>query len=240
MDPLLAGITLGSFVKDLVELVQNIKNSIDKVGENKERLSKLRDDVVGTLNGLTQLANGYEDRKPSPELLAALERLKSHLLRIQDKCQKQASRQRTSRIHGVDGMKSWWKRNKIEAEVKRLNECWSDCRTEFMLFSTARTEMGTVQIAAGAARIEDSAVQITDTAARIEMGTVQITDTTVRVEERTVQIADTTARIEASTVQSVGTIGRVEERTIQITDTAARIEERTAQIDGNTVRLQVS
>jgi hypothetical protein len=92
MDPLLAGITLGSFVKDLVELVQNIKNSIDKVlesqfayhlalsaaqvGENKERLSKLRDDVVGTLNGLTQLANGYEDRKPSPELLAALQRLK--------------------------------------------------------------------------------------------------------------------------------------------------------------------
>jgi hypothetical protein len=47
-----------------------------QVGENKERLSKLRDDVVGTLNGLTQLANGYEDRKPSPELLAALERLK--------------------------------------------------------------------------------------------------------------------------------------------------------------------
>jgi hypothetical protein len=91
MDPLLASITLGSFVKDLVELVQNIKNSIDKVrdsqfghhllsiaqvSENKERLSKLRDDVVGTLNGLTQLANGYEDRKPSPELLAALERLK--------------------------------------------------------------------------------------------------------------------------------------------------------------------
>jgi hypothetical protein len=33
MDPLLAGITVGTFVKDLVELVQNIKNSIDKVRE---------------------------------------------------------------------------------------------------------------------------------------------------------------------------------------------------------------
>jgi hypothetical protein len=91
MDPLLAGITLGSFVKDLVELVQNIKNSIDKVresqfghhllsiaqvGENKERLSKLRDEVVGTLNGLTKLTEAHEYKEPSPELLSALENLK--------------------------------------------------------------------------------------------------------------------------------------------------------------------
>jgi hypothetical protein len=92
MDPLLAGITLGSFVKDLVELVQNIKNSIDKVcesqfvyylvlsvaqvGENKERLSKLRDEVVGTLNGLTKFTEAHEYKEPSPELLNALENLK--------------------------------------------------------------------------------------------------------------------------------------------------------------------
>jgi hypothetical protein len=87
----LAGITLGAFVRDFVELVQNIKHSIDKVcesqfayhlqsvcqvSENKDRLSKLRDEVVGTLNGLAKLSEGYADRQPSPERLAALERLK--------------------------------------------------------------------------------------------------------------------------------------------------------------------
>lgn len=34
MDPLLAGITLGTFVKDLVELGLKIKESIEKVGKS--------------------------------------------------------------------------------------------------------------------------------------------------------------------------------------------------------------
>ncbi|KAJ7852296.1 hypothetical protein B0H13DRAFT_1904658 [Mycena leptocephala] len=131
MDPLLAGITLGSFVKDLVELVQNIKNSIDKVGENKERLSKLRDDVVSTLNGLTKLTEAHEYKEPSPELLSALENLKSYLRHIQDKCQRQASPQRTSKVSGVDTFKSWWKRSEIEAEIKRLDEYRNECYTQF-------------------------------------------------------------------------------------------------------------
>ncbi|KAJ7842775.1 hypothetical protein B0H13DRAFT_2286687, partial [Mycena leptocephala] len=141
------GITLGTFIKDLVELVQDIKNSIEKVGENKERLSKLRDGVVSTLNGLTKLTEAHEYKEPSPELLSALENLKSYLRHIQDKCQRQASRQRTSKVSGVDTFKSWWKRNEIEAEIKRLDEYKNECYTQFTLFSTARTEGKTVQIA---------------------------------------------------------------------------------------------
>ncbi|KAJ7905153.1 hypothetical protein B0H13DRAFT_733583 [Mycena leptocephala] len=201
MDPVLATITLGTFVKDVVELVRNIKDSIYKVRENKERLSKLRDEVVDTLNGLTKLTEGHEDRQPSPELKIALEGLKSRLRHIGDKCQKQVSRQRTSRVPVVDGIKSWWNRNEIESEIKRLNECWSNCRAKFMLFSTARIELGTVKITRAVARIEDSTLQIAEATARIEMGTVQSVDTIARVEERTVQITGTTTRIEHITVR---------------------------------------
>ncbi|KAJ7852307.1 hypothetical protein B0H13DRAFT_40187 [Mycena leptocephala] len=230
MDPLLAGITVGTFVKDLVQLVQNIKNSIDKVSENKERLSKLRDEVVGTLNGLTKLTEANEYKEPSPELLSALENLKSYLRHIQDKCQRQASRQRTSRVSGVDTFKSWWKRSEIQAEIKRLDECRNECYTQFTLFSAARTEGKTVQIANNTARVEKGTVQIAGTTARIDDGVVQIAKTTARIEERTGQTADRVARVEESTVQISDTTVRVEERTVQIADTTTRIEDITVRV----------
>jgi hypothetical protein len=48
-----------------------------QVGENKEQLSKLRDEVTGTLDGLTRLAQGFSlNTQPSLELLTAFEDLK--------------------------------------------------------------------------------------------------------------------------------------------------------------------
>jgi len=80
MDPVLTGITIGGFLKDLVELGRDIKDSVEKVRENKERLSNLRDDVDETLYGLAKLTEGYEDAHPSPELYRALEGLKRSIL----------------------------------------------------------------------------------------------------------------------------------------------------------------
>ncbi|KAF7343416.1 hypothetical protein MVEN_01774100 [Mycena venus] len=68
MDPVLADITIGGLVEDLVEPGRSIKDSVEKVREDEERLSKLGDNVIGTLSGLAKLASEYEDVHPSAEL----------------------------------------------------------------------------------------------------------------------------------------------------------------------------
>jgi hypothetical protein len=68
----------------------------------------------------------------------------SYLRHIQDKCQRQASRQRTSRVSGVDTFKSWWKRSEIEAEIKRLDEYRNECYTQFTVSKRTTLYVGQV------------------------------------------------------------------------------------------------
>ncbi|KAJ7835381.1 ankyrin repeat-containing domain protein [Mycena olivaceomarginata] len=209
MEHALAVITIATFVKDLVELGRKIKDSIDQVGENKEQLSKLRDEVTGTLDGLTRLAQGFNlNALPSLELLTALEDLKSHLESVHNKCNKASQH--------PSWFKSWWNRNKIDREIRRLSELKHDCHDQFTLFSATRTE-GKVD------RIADTTTQIQNTA-------VQITNTTTRIEAAAVQTAETTTRIEARTGQIRGTTARIENSTVLITDTTSRIEHTTDQV----------
>ncbi|KAJ7855166.1 hypothetical protein B0H14DRAFT_3865287 [Mycena olivaceomarginata] len=163
MDPLLAGITLATFVKDLVELGRKIKDSIDQVGENKAQFSKLRDEVTGTLNGLVKLTQGFGNTQPSLELSTALEDLKSHLERIHSKSKKAS--QHTS------WFKSWWNRQKIDQDIKRLIEFKKDCYGQFTLFSTARIE-------GKADQIVDAATRILDTTTQTQAAAVEMADTT--------------------------------------------------------------
>ncbi|KAF7343426.1 HET-domain-containing protein [Mycena venus] len=215
METALAVITIGTCVKDLVELGQKIKDSIEKVRENKEQLSKLKDNVDETVNGLAKLDQGFTNARPSAELSAALDDLKNHLEKIHDKCERAS--QHTSWI------KSWWKRDKIDREIKRLKDLESDCLDEFQLFCAARTEGKVDQLGGATARIETDIKhiarktdQITDTAARIEDNTIQIKNTTVRIDKGTIQIAETTARTEHTTVLTAHTTARIEHTTDQV------------------------
>ncbi|KAJ7326500.1 hypothetical protein DFH08DRAFT_340796 [Mycena albidolilacea] len=166
MDPILATITLATFVKDLVELGRKIKHSIDQVGENKVQLSRLRDEVTGTLNGLVKLTQGFGNAQLSLELSTALEDLKGHLERIHSKSTKAS--QHTS------WFKSWWNCQKIEQDIERLIEFKKDCYEQFMLFSTARIE-------GKADQIVDAATQILDATTQTQATAVQMADTNTRI-----------------------------------------------------------
>ncbi|KAF7343440.1 Tetratricopeptide repeat family [Mycena venus] len=223
METALAVITVGTCVKDLVELGRKIKDSTEKVHENKEQLSKLKDSVGETVNSLAKLDQGFSNAQPSAELSAALDDLKKHLEQIHDKCERAS--QHTAWI------KSWWKRDKIDREIKRLKDLENDCFDEFQLFCAARTEGKVDQLGDATTRIETNTVQITDMTARIEIGVIQIADTADRIEDSTVQIKDTTARINKGTIQIAETTARTEHNTFQTAHTTARIEHTTDQLN---------
>ncbi|KAJ7697694.1 ankyrin repeat-containing domain protein [Mycena rosella] len=163
MDPITAAttvITLGTFVKDLVELSLKIKDSIEKVGENKTRLRNLTTDVLDTVSELGNLMRGHRDQVPSHALATALRNLTQQMERIREGCQRIALAQRTSGIPGLTELKSWLNRDKIEAEIDRLKEHRNECYAQFTLFSTARTEWTTLQIVDMSARKEDDVQRI--------------------------------------------------------------------------------
>ncbi|KAJ7855177.1 hypothetical protein B0H14DRAFT_743488 [Mycena olivaceomarginata] len=244
MDPVLAGITIATFVKDLVELGRNIKDSIDQVGENKEQHSRLRDEVTGTLNGLVGVTRGFGNAQPSLELSTALEDLKSHLERIHNKSKKASQ--------PTCWFKSWWNRRKIDQEVKRLNELKDSFHEQFTLFSTARIEGKADQIVDTTAQIQNTAVEITDTTTRtqatavkiaetttrIESTAVHITDTTTRIHATAVQIADTTTRLEAEAAQTTSTTAQIQTDIVQVASTSARIEDNTGFLTSTTSRIE--
>ncbi|KAJ7855133.1 hypothetical protein B0H14DRAFT_3865271 [Mycena olivaceomarginata] len=222
MEHALVFITIATFVKDLIELGSEIKDSIDRVGENKEELSKLRDEVTGTLDGLTTLTQGFNNAQPSLELLTALEDLKNHLKSVHSKCQRASQHS--------SWFKSWWNRNKIDREIKRLHDLKKDCHDQFALFSTARTEGKVDRIADTTTRIESAAVQLADTTARIEGSTAQFTGVIARIK-------DSTTRIDQGTAQLTGTTARTECTVIQIADTTAQITDTTTRIEGTTIQI---
>ncbi|KAJ6594608.1 hypothetical protein B0H19DRAFT_1247268 [Mycena capillaripes] len=80
MDPITATtrvITLATFIKGLIEVGQNIRRSIEKVGENRRRIRELTDDVLRTLADFANLTRGQEDTFHAPALLSALGYLKA-------------------------------------------------------------------------------------------------------------------------------------------------------------------
>ncbi|KAJ7638000.1 hypothetical protein DFH06DRAFT_1432623 [Mycena polygramma] len=166
------------------ELAMTIKESIDKVGDNKEILANLEKEVSDTVKELKSLAQGFGDEEPTGELLTALENLTGQLEVISNRCQALAQSK------GVSGfVKAWFKRDKIEAEIKKLKENRTNCFTQFQLLSLARVE-GTT------ARTEEHTILIEATATRTEEYAARTEATTTRTEA-------TTARIEANSVQLV-------------------------------------
>ena len=95
MDPLTVTttfITLGTFIKDLIEVGQSIQRSIEKVrnpstvkrlliftqvGENRRRIRELTNDVLRALVDLADLTRGKDDAFQAPVLLTALGNLKA-------------------------------------------------------------------------------------------------------------------------------------------------------------------
>ncbi|KAJ7658337.1 ankyrin repeat-containing domain protein [Mycena polygramma] len=167
------------------ELALTIKESIEKVGDNKENLVDLKQEVLGTVKELKSLAQGYGDKEATGKLLTALETLTEQLEVISNRCQALAQSK------GVSGfVKAWFKRDKIEAEINKLQQNRTNCYTQFQLFALARVEGTTARTGEHTVLIEATATRLEGYAARTEATTTRTEATTARTEANTAQLVN--------------------------------------------------
>ncbi|KAJ7502525.1 hypothetical protein B0H11DRAFT_2274670 [Mycena galericulata] len=166
-------ITLATFIKDLIEVGQSIKESIEKVGENRRRIRDLTDDILRTLANLNNLVQGNENDWQPPALLGALGDLQKDMLHVLSVCQNIAPIERRPGFRRLGSqVKLWIKRDDIEAEIRRLRKHVNKCLREFTTFSTARNEQRTARIDETTAHIEDISLDHVNTTLRVEQTVV--------------------------------------------------------------------
>ncbi|KAJ6492529.1 hypothetical protein C8R47DRAFT_1120960 [Mycena vitilis] len=164
------------------DLGRSIKESIEKVGENKKKLADLKKQVLDTVQELEILAQGNGGNMPTGELLRALDNLTAA-----GENQRQLPRACPDRFYGASRLRqSVVQAVKIEGEIKKLRENRTYCYDQFQLFSQARLEGHT-------ARTEATAhTNSTERhAARTEGHAVRTESITVRTEARHQQIGAT-------------------------------------------------
>ncbi|KAK6996991.1 Tetratricopeptide repeat family, partial [Favolaschia claudopus] len=154
LEPVTTFITLSTFVKDLIELGEGIRSSIEKVGENRRQIRELAQDVARTLHNLANLTRGKEDALLAPRLLSDLESLKAEMLHVHAEC----IRNTQVRLPGLRAIgsqfKAWRKRDDLEKKIARLREHVNKCYLQFTAVSAARTEYVASEIAHTTLRME--------------------------------------------------------------------------------------
>ncbi|KAJ7803781.1 hypothetical protein B0H14DRAFT_3776768 [Mycena olivaceomarginata] len=153
-------ITLATFIKDLVEIGQSIKHSIEKVRENRRRIRNLTDDVLRTLANLAGLIRGQEDTfQAQCALLSALGNLKAEMLYVLSICHKISPLERRVGIRALGShIKVWMKREALEVKITRLKEHVNKCYIQFTAFSAARIEHTSAQVANTSLRVEQTLI----------------------------------------------------------------------------------
>ncbi|KAJ7466959.1 hypothetical protein FB451DRAFT_1369449 [Mycena latifolia] len=140
-------ITFATFIKDLIELGQDIQRSIEKISENRRHLRELTNDVLRTLADLANLTRGHEDAFQTPVLLRALGNLRDDMLYVLSICHEISPSERTPGLRGFKTqLKVWMKRDKVERAIKRLKEHMNRCYLRFTAFSAARIEQTSLRI----------------------------------------------------------------------------------------------
>ncbi|KAJ7604359.1 hypothetical protein DFH06DRAFT_1487687 [Mycena polygramma] len=156
-----------SIAKEVFELGMAIKESIEKdseVVDNKQNLGDLKKEVQDTVDELTRLAEERGDKAPTGQLKTALETLTKQLNAINTNCQA------LTQSKGIPAfVKAWFKRDEIEAEIKKLKENRTNCCTQFQLLSLARVEGTTARTEGHAARTEADTAQLITLARKEEL-----------------------------------------------------------------------
>ncbi|KAJ7675935.1 ankyrin repeat-containing domain protein [Mycena polygramma] len=158
-----------SIVQGVFELGMAIKESIEKVTDNKENLADLKKEVLDTVEGLKSLAQGYGDTEATGELQTALENLTDQLEVINNRCQA------LTQSKGIPAfVKAWFKREKIATEIKKLKDNRTNCYTQFQLLSLVRVEGTSAQMEEHAAQIKVTTARTEETVVRTETNTIQL------------------------------------------------------------------
>ncbi|KAF7362314.1 Tetratricopeptide repeat family [Mycena venus] len=138
MDPLTATITLitfASFIKDLIEIGQNIQRSIEKARPKCGPPSKMTIEINQ-------------------------ENLKAEMLHVLSLCCKISPVQRPG-FRGVGSqVKVWMKRDDVEKKIGRLKEHVNKCYLQFTAFSAARIEQTTAQIKCASMRSVNTTLRV--------------------------------------------------------------------------------
>ncbi|KAF8143061.1 hypothetical protein K438DRAFT_2029754, partial [Mycena galopus ATCC 62051] len=139
-------ITLATFIKDLIEVGESIRSSIEKVSENRRQIRELTEDVVHTLYELANLTRGHERAFQGSELLRTLEILKAEMLHVQSKCLKITPVQLPGFRRIGSEFRAWRKRNDLAARIEHLKQHVRECFLKFTAFAAARIEQTTIRI----------------------------------------------------------------------------------------------
>ncbi|KAJ6488388.1 hypothetical protein DFH09DRAFT_1291385, partial [Mycena vulgaris] len=164
MDPITATttiITLATFIKDLIDVGQSIKSSIDKVSENRRQIRDLTDDILCVLAEMAELSRQQAGQSQAPALLSALGDLKADMLYVLVACRKISPAQPSPGFRGFGyQIKVWMKRDDIEAKIRRLKEHVNKCYLKFTAFSAARIEETTTRIKETAHRTDNTTLRV--------------------------------------------------------------------------------
>ncbi|KAJ6594702.1 hypothetical protein B0H19DRAFT_1284327 [Mycena capillaripes] len=148
-DPISAAttfITLATFIKDLLDLGQSIRRSIEKVRANETHLRALGDDIVRTLADLRDVAVGQENAFLAPQLVCALAGLKRDMLYTLSVTD-DLTPGRTPGLRGLcSRFTAWLRREDVEIEIRNLKERVTKCYIQFTAFSVVRTEYTALRI----------------------------------------------------------------------------------------------
>ncbi|KAL0955755.1 hypothetical protein HGRIS_001970 [Hohenbuehelia grisea] len=132
-----------STVALVVQICHKLKQSVDKVAQNRRRLKELVDDVAEELADFEKVLQSLfpVDHAGPTDLRDSLDHLLQELRRILDACQSLATVPKRrylvlvrSRFH------SWKMRDDVEEDILRLREKIKTCRSRFTSTSSARTE----------------------------------------------------------------------------------------------------
>ncbi|KAJ7633433.1 hypothetical protein DFH06DRAFT_692295 [Mycena polygramma] len=150
-DPISAAttfITLATFIKDLLDLGQSIRRSIEKTRANGRLIRALADDIVAILAALCELTAGRESNFLAPPLLRALGDLKADMLYAHAVIESLVPTAR--RKHGIRGLgshfRNWLRRDDVGMVIQDLKDHINKCYIQFTAFSAARTEYTTVRV----------------------------------------------------------------------------------------------
>ncbi|KAJ7090699.1 hypothetical protein C8R44DRAFT_990681, partial [Mycena epipterygia] len=150
MDPLTATttiITLVTFVKDLIDVGQSIKRSIEKVGKNRRRIRDLTADILRMLSDIGELLRGNANAFQSPELLSALGNLKADMVYVLAVCRKLCPTENSPGFRGFRSqIKTWITRDDVEEKIRHLRENVNKCYLQFTVTSAARIEHTSLRV----------------------------------------------------------------------------------------------
>ncbi|KAJ7282561.1 hypothetical protein C8J57DRAFT_1554623 [Mycena rebaudengoi] len=117
-------ITLATIIKDLIEVSQNIKRSIEKVKENRRQIREFTEEILRMLSNLATHCDSRETMFQTPELLYALGELKADMIHVLSVVKKISPPERRQGLRGFSSqIKVWLKREDIEFEITIEGAC---------------------------------------------------------------------------------------------------------------------